>query len=145
MNIQRLPKVLTLCSQGRSIAGLLQGIPLLVSCTAQGHKKHRPPSKKKKRVLYITRNAGFLCLFSSRLFTSRLEESNLSSTFWAINYWNFPRQNIEPPYLPVDVLVKDGESLHSGTRVRGFPTCHVENGGLLHVRKFLGIYWDQIK
>lgn len=130
MNIQRLPKVLTLCSPGRSIAGLLQGIPLLVLCTAQGHKKHRPPSKKKRRVLYIT---------------SRLEESNLSSAFWAINYWNFPRQNIEPPYLPVDVLVKDGESLHSGTRVRGFPTCHVENGGLLHVRKFLGIYWDQIK
>lgn len=81
MNIQRLPKVLTLCSPGRSIAGLLQGIPLLVSCTAQGHKKHRPPSKKKERVLYITRNAGFLCLFLLRLFTSRLEESNLSSTF----------------------------------------------------------------
>lgn len=145
MNIQRLPKVLTLCSLGRSIAGLLQGIPLLVSCTAQGHKKHRPPSKKKKE-FYISQGMLVFCVFFLlRLFTSRLEESNLSSTFWAVNYWNFPRQNIEPPYLPVDVLVKDGESLHSGTRVRGFPTCHVENGGLLHVRKFLGIYWDQIK
>lgn len=140
MNIQRLPKVLTLCSLGRSIAGLLQGIPLLVSCTAQGHKKHRPPSKKKRKSFIYHKE----CWFSVSFFVW-LEESNLSSTFWAINYWNFPRQNIEPPYLPVDVLVKDGESLHSGTRVRGFPTCHVENGGLLHVRKFLGIYWDQIK
>lgn len=63
MNIQRLPKVLTLCSPGRSIAGLLQGIPLLVSCTAQGHKKHRPPSKKKKKEFYISQGMLVFCVF----------------------------------------------------------------------------------
>lgn len=63
MNIQRLPKVLTLCSPGRSIAGLLQGIPLLVLCTAQGHKKHRPPSKKKRKSFIYHKECWFSVSF----------------------------------------------------------------------------------
>lgn len=43
LTIQQLTMVLTLCSPGQSITGLPLDIPLLVWCTTQGHRQHRPP------------------------------------------------------------------------------------------------------